>query len=63
MDKETKNKLKEIINNLENDDSVLLITNNHCCLIGTNRDIFANLILASLKEESLKQLIKLIKEI
>ena len=63
MEKKTKNELKKIIDNLENDDNVLLITNNYSCIVGSAPHIFANLVIASLKQEPLKQLIKLIKEI
>lgn len=63
MDKETKNKLKEVINNLEENDNLLLISNNTCCVIGNLRDIFKNVIIASFKEEAIKELIEAIKKL
>ena len=63
MEKETKDKLKEVINNLEEDDNLLLISNNTCCVIGSLRDIFKNVIIASLKEEAIKKLIEEIKKL
>lgn len=40
MDKKTKDKLKGVINNLEENDNLLLISNNTCCILGNLRDIF-----------------------
>lgn len=63
MDKETKKKLKEVIDNLEDDDNVLLISNNIGCIIGDFRDIFRNFILASLKNDDVNNLMKLLKKL
>ena len=63
MDKKTKIRLKEVIDNLKEDGNVLLITNDTCCMIGSIRNIFTNIILASLKSDELKQLIDLIKNL
>lgn len=63
MEKETKEKLKEVIDNLEEDDNILLITNNTCCIKGVLRNIFRNIILASLKESAIKNLIEEIKKL
>lgn len=63
MEKKRKNELKQIIDNLENDDNLLLITNNYCCVVGTVRHIFGNLVIAAINQEPIKKLIKLIKEI
>lgn len=60
MDKETKKKLKQIIDNLENDDNVFLITNNVCCIIGRLRNISRNFILASLKNDVVNNLMELL---
>ena len=61
MDKETKKKLKEVIDNLEDDDNVFLITNNVCCIIGSLRDILRNFIVASLKNDDVNKLMQLLK--
>ena len=63
MEKETKDKLKEVINNLDENDNLLLISNNTCCVIGSLREIFKNVIIASLKEEAIKKLIEEIKKL
>lgn len=63
MNKKTKIRLKEVIDNLKEDENVLLITNTTCCVIGNLRDIFTNIILASLESNGVKQLIELIKKL
>ena len=63
MKKETKDELKEIIDNLEDDDNILLITNNICCLKGVFRDIFRNIILACLKNDDVNNLMQLFKKL
>lgn len=63
MDKETKKGLKEVIDNLEDDDNVLLITNSTCCIIGIFSNIFRNVILASLKNDDVNKLMQLLKKL
>lgn len=63
MDKKKKIRLKEVIDNLKEDENVLLITNDTCCMIGTIRNILTNIILASLENNKVKQLIEIIKNL
>lgn len=60
MEKETKDKLKEVINELEENDNVFLITNNVCCIIGSLHVILENLITASLKNDNVDKLMQLL---
>lgn len=63
MDKETKDELKEVIDSLDDDDNVLLITNSTCCIIGILSNIFRNVILASLKNDDVNKLMQLLKKL
>lgn len=63
MNKKTKIRLKEVIDNLDEDENVLLITNDTCCIVGTIRNIFTNIVLASLNSDGVKQLMELIKKL
>ena len=63
MDNKTKNELRKIIDNLKEDENVLLITNDTCCMIGTIRNIFNNIILSSLQNDEVKQLLQLLRKL
>ena len=63
MDKKTKIRLKEIIDELKENDNVLLITNDTCCMIGTIRNIFTNIMLASLKRDEVNKLLELLRKL
>ena len=63
MDNKTKDELRKIINNLKKDENVLLITNDTCYMIGTIRNIFTNIILSSLQNDEVKQLLQLLRKL
>ena len=65
MNKKTKNELRKIIDNLKENENenVLLITNDTCCMIGTIRNIFTNIILSSLQNDEVNKLLELIKKL
>lgn len=63
MEKEDKRKIKEIIDNCEQDESILLITDDNVVVIGSLRQIISNIMFGKLKNEVLSNIIDILKKL
>ena len=63
MKKKKKRKVKEMIDNCEENDSLLLISNDGVAIIGSIRDIVSNIMFAKLKNDVLSKIIDILKKL
>ena len=63
MDQKDKEKLKQIIDNCQKDDSLLLVTKNTTAFIGTIRDIVSTIMFAKLDHDELSKIIDILKKL
>lgn len=63
MKEEEKRKVKEMIDNCEENDSLLLISNGGVAIIGSIRDIVSNIMFAKLQNDVLSKIIDILKKL